>query len=162
MRVQPAQPGDVPAIHALVEANRVLGHLLPRTFADIAARIGGFVVAEHGGRIVGCGELARLSPAVAEIRSLVVDEPWRGNGVAGKLVAALHGRARLDGHQRLCAFAHDPVPFMRLGFSIVPHAWLPEKIAADCARCALFRQCGQYALVVSISSLQCQQRSRAA
>lgn len=162
MTIRPAAAQDVPAIHSLIEANRERGHLLPRTIGDISARIGRFFVAEHQGRIAGCGELARLSSEVAEVRSLVVDEPWRGNGVAGKLVSALHGRARVDGHRRLCAFAHDPVPFMRLGFSIVPHTWLPEKISADCARCALFRHCGQYALMVSIPSLQWQRRSQAA
>lgn len=159
MIVRPATVEDAQAIHALVENNRERGHLLPRTLSDITARIGGFYVAEEGGCIAGCGELARLSHHVAEIRSLVVDEPSRGNGVAGKLVGALHRRARIDGHERLCAFAHDPVFFMRLGFSIVPHAWLPEKISADCARCALFRVCGQYALMIS---LQWQRRSTAA
>jgi len=162
MTIRPARISDATAIHALIDTNRERGHLLPRTLDDIAARIRGFFVAEREGRIAGCGELARLSVDVAEVRSLVVDEPWRGNGVAGKLVSALHRRARIDGHRRLCAFAHDPVPFMRLGFSIVPHAWLPEKISADCAQCALFRQCGQYALMVSLGSLQWQRRSHAA
>ncbi|HSL20815.1 MAG TPA: GNAT family N-acetyltransferase [Vicinamibacterales bacterium] len=159
MTIRPARIEDAPAIHALIEKNRERGHLLPRTLADISARIGGFFVADQDGRIAGCGEAARLSRAVAEIRSLVVDEPWRGNGVASRLVAALHRRARLDGRERLCAFAHDPIPFIRLGFSIVPHAWLPEKISADCARCPLFRSCGQYALMIS---LQWQRRSQAA
>jgi amino-acid N-acetyltransferase len=162
MIIRPATAADAEGIHALIDLNRERGHLLPRTLGDISSRIAGFFVAERDGTIAGCGELARLSADVAEVRSLVVDEPWRGNGVAGKLVAALHRRAGLDGHRRLCAFAHDPVPFMRLGFSIVPHAWLPEKISADCARCALFRQCGQYALMVSVPSLQWQRRSRAA
>lgn len=162
MKIRHATAQDVRAIHSLIDTNRERGHLLPRTVADISARIGRFYVAEHEGRIAGCAELARLSPEVAEVRSLVVDEPWRGNGIAGKLVSALHDRARVDGHRRLCAFAHDPVPFMRLGFSIVPHTWLPEKISADCARCALFRQCGQYALMISVPSLQWQRRSKAA
>ncbi len=162
MTIRPARVEDAAAIHALIEANRERGHLLPRTLADISARIQRFFVADHEGRVAGCGELARLSADVAEVRSLVVDEPWRGNGVAGKLVSALHRRAHVDGHHRLCAFAHDPVPFMRLGFSIVPHAWLPEKISADCAQCALFRRCGQYALMVSLPAAQWQRPSHAA
>jgi amino-acid N-acetyltransferase len=172
MIVRPAREADAAAIHSLIEANRERGHLLPRTVAEITARIaavGTFYVAEiptgAQSRIIACGEVARLSRSVAEIRSLVVDEPWRGNGVAAKIVAALHSRARLEGHDRLCAFAHDPVPFMRLGFSIVPHAWLPEKISADCAGCPLFRRCGQYALLMSIpcrSSVRWRQQSDAA
>lgn len=166
MIIRAARPEDAPAIHALIEANRERGHLLPRTIEDISRRIAttaAFYVAENaddvperraGERsgVAGCGEVVRLSSTVAEIRSLVVDEPWRGTGVAAKLVGALLRRARLDGQQSLCAFAHDPVPFMRLGFSIVPHSWVPEKISADCAGCALFRHCGQYALMVSIAS----------
>jgi hypothetical protein len=34
-----------------------------------------------------------------------------------------------------------------MGFSIVPHVWLPEKIVTDCHACPHFRQCGQYAVV---------------
>ncbi len=39
---------------------------------------------------------------------------------------------------------------MRLGFSIVPHTWVPEKIARDCYSCPLFRNCGQYAVVLDL------------
>ena len=39
---------------------------------------------------------------------------------------------------------------MRQNFSIVPHLWLPEKIATDCVSCPLFRQCGQYAMVMPL------------
>jgi len=33
----------------------------------------------------------------------------------------------------------------------VPHHWLREKIVADCQACALFRTCGQYAVVLSLT-----------
>ena len=39
---------------------------------------------------------------------------------------------------------------MRLGFSIVPHVWVPEKIAHDCTACSLFRRCGQYAVTLAL------------
>ena len=59
-------------------------------------------------------------------------------------------RARREGFCALCAFAHDPAFFVRLGFSIVPHTWVPEKIAHDCHVCPLFRNCGQYAMVLDL------------
>jgi hypothetical protein len=34
----------------------------------------------------------------------------------------------------------------------VPHTWVPEKIARDCTSCALFRRCGQHALVLPLTS----------
>jgi hypothetical protein len=37
-----------------------------------------------------------------------------------------------------------------MGFSIVPHLWLTEKVFIDCVKCPQFRQCGQYAMVVPL------------
>ena len=37
-----------------------------------------------------------------------------------------------------------------MGFSIVPHTWLPEKIMADCRICPLFRRCEQFAMVTDL------------
>jgi hypothetical protein len=41
--------------------------------------------------------------------------------------------------------------FVQLGFSLVPHQWIPEKIRVDCASCALFRQCGQSAVLLTLA-----------
>ena len=37
-----------------------------------------------------------------------------------------------------------------MGFSIVPHAWLLEKVFTDCLKCSLFKTCGQYGMVVPL------------
>jgi hypothetical protein len=39
-----------------------------------------------------------------------------------------------------------------MGFSIVPHLWLPEKIFADCVKCTQFQRCGQYGMVLPLES----------
>ena len=116
-----------------------------------------FVVAvdtASGDRVVGCAELAPLSQAVAEVRSLVVSRDARRHGLGVQMVEDLTARARRDGFTRLCAFAHDPAFFVRRGFSIVPHTWVPEKIAHDCNSCPLFRNCGQYAVVLEVSNVE--------
>jgi amino-acid N-acetyltransferase len=145
-----AEASDAPAIHALIASNLQAGHLLPRSLDDIEMHAGRFVVAVDDGRVVGCGELARLSDHVAEVRSLVVDEASRGKRLGVALVTAIADRARARGFLTLSAFTHQPSHFVRLGFSIVPHAWVPEKIAHDCAGCALFRRCGQYAVSLAL------------
>ena len=101
-------------------------------------------------QVVGCAELAPLSPSVAEVRSLVVHESLRGQRIGTRLVAHLARRATVAGYATLCAFTHDPAHFVRLGFTIVPHIWMPEKIAHDCTGCALFRRCGQYAVRLTL------------
>lgn len=146
-----ATSGEAAALHALIEAHLEEGRLLPRDREELAVHAARFVVAVRRGRIVGCAELAPLSGRVAEVRSLVVDRRARSLGIGRLLVTALHRRARLAGFDQLCAFAHDAAFFARMGFSIVPHTWVPEKIARDCTMCPQFRRCGQHALVLPLA-----------
>src|SRR5262249_7743412 len=141
---------DAAAIHGLIQTNLSVGHLLPRTFEDVESHAERFIVAERDGAVIGCAELAPLSPEVGEVRSLVVDEASRGQRLGLRIVTALADRARELAYNTLCAFTHEPVHFIRLGFSIVPHQWVPEKIAHDCVSCPLFRRCGQYAVTLAL------------
>ncbi len=69
---------------------------------------------------------------MAEVRSLVVDDGARSCGVGRQLVDELDDARAAAGFETLCAFTHAPGYFVQLGFSIVPHEWLPEKIETDC------------------------------
>lgn len=138
---------DATAIHGLILDHLQEGHLLPRELDEIVARADRFVIALHRRRVIACGELAPLSSAVAEIRSLVVSRDARSLGLSRRMVDELVRRATVAGFRRLCAFTHSPSYFVHLGFSIVPHVWLPEKIVTDCHTCVHFRQCGQYAMM---------------
>lgn len=146
IHLRPGTAGDGAAIHTLIAANVTAGHLLPRSLEDIEAHAPRFMVAVDADEVIGCAELAPLSEEVAEVRSLVVDEARRGERTGVALVTAVAGRARGLGFLTLCAFTHEPAHFVRLGFSIVPHVWVPEKIAHDCVGCSQFRNCGQYAV----------------
>ena len=141
---------DVDAIHELIQEHVADGHLLARRREEIAAHVSRFVVATIGRRVVACADLAPLSRHVAEVRSLVVRDEVRSRGVGRRLVDELSTRAAASGFETLCAFTHVAGYFVHMGFSIVPHTWLPEKIEADCRSCALFRMCGQYAVMLPL------------
>ena len=145
-----ATADDAAAVHHLIAENLEVGHLLPRTMDDVVTHAPRFVVAESGGRVIACAELAPLSTTVAEVRSLVVDEQLRGRQIGPRLIAELATSAVARGFATLCAFTHQPGHFVRLGFTIVPHMWVPEKIAHDCIACPLFRKCGQYAVTLAL------------
>lgn len=147
-----ARAEDAAAILSLIESHLDEGHLLPRTLAELIVHAPRFVVGVAGTRVVACAELAPLSATVAEVRSLVVHLDARHDGVGRQLVDELVRRARVQGFDTLSAFTHGPGYFMRMGFSLVPHYWMREKIAADCQTCALFRRCGQSAVVLSLTS----------
>ena len=147
-----ATRGDARRLHALITAHLDEGHLLPRTLEEVTLHAERFVVATRGRTIVGCAELAPLGPLVAEVRSLAVDGRARGVGVGSMIVEELRQRARREGFDKLGAFTHAPAYFSQMGFSIVPHLWVPEKIFTDCVKCPSFRRCGQFAMVVPLET----------
>ena len=149
--IRQSHAAEAPALHELIESHRVEGHLLPRSLKELEVHADRFIVIESAGQVIACAELMKLSGHVAEVRSLVVDREHRGSGVAAELMTALVDAARDAGYLSLCAFTHSPAFFVRQGFSIVPHTWVPEKIAMDCHRCPLFRKCGQSAVVLSLA-----------
>lgn len=145
-----AVSSDAGAIHRLIVDNLEAGHLLPRTLDDVTVNIARFTVAVIDDAVIGCAELAPLSAVVAEVRSLVVTERSRGQHIGPRLVSHLATEGATRGFSTLCAFTHDPSHFVRLGFTIVPHVWVPEKIERDCRSCAQFRRCGQYAVTLPL------------
>jgi amino-acid N-acetyltransferase len=152
MVIRSATPSEAPRIHALITANLTEGHLLPRTLDELNTRAPRFAVAVRARKIVGCAELVALSTHVAEVRSLAVDAAARHHGVGAAIVDELRRRARREGFERLCAFTHAPGYFIQMGFSIVPHSWVLEKLMTDCVKCPLFRTCGQHAMIVPLES----------
>ena len=147
-----ATTADARAIHALIADHQQEGHLLPRDAADVHAHAHRFVVACDGERVVACVDLAPLSERVAEVRSLVVSERARSMGVGRRLLGELVRRASEEAFDLVCAFTHAPEFFVKMGFAMVPHAWVPEKIERSCRTCALFRRCGQHAVVLPLAT----------
>ena len=143
-------PEDADALYYLITSHAKEGHLLPRELEELRRNAHRFVICEVEGDIKACAELAPLSKRVAEVRSLVVSEKFRRVGLAARLVGELRRRAQIAEFEMLCAFTHDARFFVRQNFSIVPHLWLPEKIATDCVTCPLFRSCKQYAVSMSL------------
>lgn len=152
MLIRRAGAKDAGRIHALIASCLDEGRLLPRSRDDVALHVARFVVAVRCSRIVGCAEMAPLGPRVAEIRSLVVHPSARSLGAGSQLVDEIRRLAQQDGFEQLCAFTHAPAWFSQRGFSLVPHRWLPEKIAADCLMCPGFRRCGQQAMVLPLDA----------
>ena len=142
-----------PKLHALITANLEEGHLLPRTLGELDVHAERFTIAlrgkpERSSAAPSSRRSARTSPKCDRSPST---RGARGGGVGTLIVDELRRRARREGFEKLCAFTHAPGYFIHMGFSIVPHLWLPEKVFTDCVKCPHFRQCGQYAMVVPLA-----------
>ncbi len=152
--IQRGRPDQAEAMHALITGALEEGHLLPRSLDDLRRHASRFLVIMAADVLVGCAELAPLSGSVAEVRSLVIDAAHRGKRLGPALIESLGATARREQFGTLCAFTHEPTHFVRLGFTLVPHTWLPEKIATDCVGCPKFRTCGQYAVALPLRGTQ--------
>ncbi len=154
IEVRPAAPDEAADLFRLISDNLENGHLLPRPLGEIVLHVPSFLVSAGSTGVVGCAELARLGPGLAEVRSLVVADTHRNQGVGTRLLSRTIETAQCQGYKKLCAFAYNPHLFIRLGFSIVPHTWVPEKISTDCHRCVWFRRCLQYAVALELKPLE--------
>lgn len=147
MEIRPAAIEDVDAILALLFDYARMGNLLPRTRTEVTANIDWFRVAEADGNVVGCGALEIFTPELAEIRSLVVAEEFKGTGTGRMLVERLIDDARNRGHRRLMALTYSPGFFHRLGFETVDKELFPEKVWGICVSCYKFHRCDEIAVL---------------
>lgn len=158
--IRQAGENDAEALWTLIQTHQREGHLLPRELSELRRHASRFLVAEipssakapegKAAELVACAELAPLSDRVAEVRSMVVNSKVRRVGLASRMVAEIRQKAASMGFETLCAFTHDARFFVRQNFSIVPHTWLPAKIATDCVSCPLFKTCGQHAMMLPL------------
>jgi amino-acid N-acetyltransferase len=112
MEVGPARPGDEGALESLLAAAG-----LPLDGAAAAFEHG--VVARDGDRLAGAAAV-ELYGTAALLRSVVVDEAFRGGGVGRRLVRAAEEEARAAGVRELYLLTDSAADwFPRLGYQPV-------------------------------------------
>lgn len=92
LRFRTARLDDGPAIWSLVRRSKFLDNNSAYTYLLLCEQFGETsVVAEAGGEIVGFVTAFRLPrrPEVIFVWQVGVDEDWRGQGIAGRLLRAL-------------------------------------------------------------------------
>ncbi len=119
---------------------------MPRTAADLAREIERYVVATDGDKVVGTGALKPYSPDLAEVIALAVDPAYQGQGVGRLIVENLLKVAAELGIGEVFALTRRPGFFYRLGFTLAPKAWFPQKVWFDCARCPRRHSCDEVAV----------------
>ena len=149
--VRPAVAADVPAIHALLEPYADEKVVLRRSQEDILNYIANFVVAELDGKVCGCGAARPFGNELYEIRSLVVNPAIQKKGVGRAIVNFFIEKMKNSGNQnwKLFALTMTPAFFVSLGFQEVEKELFPEKIWADCLKCAKYHCCDETAVLLS-------------
>lgn len=143
---------DIPQMQTLVAEKVKDGTILERSEDEVATNIRSYVLAKDDGKLVGYTALHIHSPRLAEIRSLIVDESYRGQGIGQHMVAFTLEEAKTLGVQEdVLVLTYLPAFFEKLGFKEINKEVIPEhKIWADCIKCIHFPVCNEVALVYKV------------
>lgn len=150
MKVRSAKISDADAIYALISDYAERDKMLFRSKADIYENLRSFLVAEADGKVVGCCSLQIIWSDLAEIRSLAVEEGYKGNGIGRALVTEAVEQAHQLGVKRVFALTLEPVFLQKMGFEMIDMDQLPMKVWSDCAKCPKQQNCDEMALIKTL------------
>ncbi len=155
--IRPATIHDVPRIQEIINSHAELGRMLFKSIAQVYESLRDFAVYEIDGemtgvgsamgRLVGCTALSIIWADLAEVRSLAVDEEFRGRGIGRRLVEWSADEARRLQIRRLMTLTYEQAFFEKLGFEVVGKDSLPLKVWSDCVRCPKRDGCDEIAMV---------------
>jgi amino-acid N-acetyltransferase len=147
-----AKLSDIPAMQALVVTEVKDGIILNRTEDEVATNIRSYVLAKDGDKLVGYTALHIHSKRLAEIRSLIVDEAYRGQKVGQRMVQFTLEEAKEIGvEEDVLVLTYLPEFFRKMNFQEINKEVIPEhKIWADCIKCIHFPICNEVALVYKL------------
>lgn len=144
---------DVKTIHRLINIAAGKGEMLSRSLMDIYGSLRDFYVFydEEKAQVAGVCAMNIIWENLAEIRSLCVEESYRGKGIGKILVEACISEAITLGLFKVFTLTYKKDLFARLGFREVDRATLPEKIWADCFRCPKYPDyCDETAMIMEL------------
>ncbi len=150
IHIRAAKESDIDGILGLVNGYAAQDLMLTRTAEQIRRALPGFLVATHGGRVVGCGSNVPLTPRLTELRSLAVAPETRGTGLGKRLVEALVIAARDAGYDKICALTLNEGFFNVCGFATVDRWTITPKIWQECVYCSKFDKCDEIAVLMNL------------
>jgi amino-acid N-acetyltransferase len=145
--IRPATIHDVPRIQGIINSHAELGKMLFRSLAQLYEGLRDLSVYQLDRDVVGVVGLSVLWADLAEVRSLAVDEPYRGRGIGTRLVEWSIQETRRLQIRRLMTLTYEQRFFEKLGFEVVPKETLPLKVWSECVRCPKRNGCDEIAMV---------------
>ncbi len=138
-------------MQALVQDEVDSGVILLRTEDEMATTIRSYTCVSIDGELAGFTALHIHSPKLAEVRSLIVSDKFRGHKLGQKLVEACKKEAKSLDLEEILSLTYAKGFFESVGFKEINKEDLPEhKIWADCIRCKHFPICDEVALIYKL------------
>lgn len=143
-----AKLSDIQRMQELVEPEVEAGIILMRTSDEIATNIRSYTLVFDANELIGFCALHIHTASLAEIRSLIIKEKYRGQKIGENLVNKSLEEASILGLKKILSLTYKQSFFERLGFVEIPKESLPEhKIWADCIKCKHFPVCNEVSLI---------------
>lgn len=111
---------DIAMMQELVKSEVEKGVILYRTADEMATTIRSYFVALCDNKIIGFAALHIHNTKLAEIRSLIVDESFRGRKVGVNLVKNALSEAKFYGVEEVLVLTYRADFFKALGFVEIP------------------------------------------
>ena len=145
---------DIKEMRNLVSVEVKNGVILDRSEDEMANTIRSYIVARDkgSGEIAGFCALYVYSVDLAEVRSLVVKDSYRGSGLGSELVTRALQEGKELGIKEVLVLTYKAKLFQRLGIAIIEKSLLTNhKIWVDCIKCKHFPICDEVALINKLS-----------
>ena len=151
IRYTKATLSDISRMQELLLPEVESGVILARSNDETATNIRSYLLAYIDSTLVAFCALHIHSSVLAEIRSLIVKENYRGRGIGESLITKSLEEAVELGVQKVLCLTYKQSFFERLGFVEIPKESLPDhKIWADCIKCKYFPVCNEVSLIKNL------------
>lgn len=142
---------DIDKMQEMVASYVKDGTILKREDDEVATNIRSYIIAKEGSRLIGYLALHIHTKDLAEVRSFIVEESYRHQGIGKALINEAKKEADKLGIKRVLTLTYENLKsfFKQAGFKDVDKQEIPQqKIWADCIKCIHFpTSCSEYALI---------------
>ncbi len=138
-------------MQALVKPEVDDGTILIRSDDEISTNIRSYTLAFDNNELIGFAALHVHTKSLAEVRSLIVKNTYRGKKVGTTLVNLCIDEGKALGLKEILSLTYMQRFFEDLDFKEIPKESIPErKIWADCIKCKHFPICNEVSLIKTL------------
>lgn len=120
--IRPARTSDIKAIRKIIDTYSLQRRLLSKETVMLYESVQEFFVAESNNEVIGCGALHVLWEDLGEVRTVAVNEEFRGQKIGHKILDEIINRAQSLGLKRLFCLTFETEFFGKHGFTEIQGA----------------------------------------
>jgi amino-acid N-acetyltransferase len=120
--IRSARTSDIKSIRKIIDTYSLQRRLLSKETVMLYEDVQEFFVAENNGEVIGCGALHVLWEDLGEVRTVAVNEEYRGQKIGHEIMNAIIERAKELGLKRLFCLTFETEFFGKHGFKEIQGA----------------------------------------